>query len=116
MCLTIVGCVAAKQPEVGQVDIHVPKMFRHGVGWGTYGSSDYERYLEMFRHGYWQCIENYTKDINYVSKESDYIANGWGSEVSGYSDGYAAAERDMQKNIKRFGKDRTAKYLGSLEL
>ncbi len=68
----------------------------------------------MFRRGYWQCIENYAEDINYVNKPSDFIACGWGSEVSGYSEGYKSAENDMQRNIKRFGKDRTAKYLRSI--
>lgn len=94
--------------------VHVPKMFPLGVGWIDEAPTDYERYLEMFRQGYWQCIRNYAGDINYVSKESDYIANGWGSEISGYSDGYSAAEMDMQKNIRRFGKDRTARYLRSI--
>ena len=65
----------------------------------------------MFRQGYWNCIAKYVEDINYVSKKSDSYANGWMSEIAGYSDGYAAAERDMQRNIKRFGKERTAKYL-----
>jgi hypothetical protein len=89
-------------------------MFRHGVGWFLDVPTDYERYLDMFRRGYWQCIENYAEDINYINKPSDFMASGWGSEVSGYADGYKAAERDMQKNIKRFGKDRTAKYLISI--
>ena len=65
----------------------------------------------MFRQGYWDCIERYIEDINYVSKKSDSYANGWLSEIAGYGDGYVAARRDVQKNIKRFGKERTAKYL-----
>ncbi len=65
----------------------------------------------MFRQGYWDCIKRYIGDINYVPQKSDAYANGWMSEVMGYSDGYQRAERDMERNIRLFGKERTARYL-----
>ena len=65
----------------------------------------------MFRDGYWDCVTKYHEDIDYVFQKSDSYACGWMSEVAGYGDGYKAAERDMQRNIKRFGKERTATYL-----
>ena len=101
----------ANEPQIGRIDIDVPEMFRHGVGWLGGIPSDYERYLEAFGRGYWSCIMNYMKDINYVSLPNDYTSSGWGSEISGFGAGYEAAEKDMQRNLKRFGKERTAQYL-----
>jgi hypothetical protein len=49
-----------------------------------------------------------------VSKESDGYGNGWAFEVEGYADGHTAADRDVRKNIERFGKERTAAYLKDL--
>ena len=107
----LAGCVTPKEPEVGQIDIRVPAMYRHGVGSIIDAPSDYKRYLYNFRNAYWQCVQNYAENINYISKPGDYIGNGWPSEVDGYYDGYKAAEKDVRRNIKEFGKDRTAKYL-----
>jgi hypothetical protein len=92
-------------------DVPVPKGFHPSLNWIDEAPSHYERYLGMFRHGYWDCIKKDIEDINYVPQESDRYANGWLSEIAGYNDGYLAAEKDMQRNIKRFGKVRTAKYL-----
>lgn len=92
-------------------DVRVPSMFRPTLNWLDRAPSHYERYLEMFRDGYWDCIAKYHDDINYVFQKPDSYANGWMSEVAGYDDGYKAAEKDMQRNIKRFGKERSAKYL-----
>ncbi len=107
----LVGCSTPKQPSIGMGDVPVPKMFHPTLGWLDRSDSHYERYLGMFRRGYWDCIMKYMEDINYVPKNSDGYACGWMSEVAGYADGYAAAERDMNRNIKRFGKVRTAEYL-----
>jgi hypothetical protein len=107
----LAGCRSPKQPEIGMGDVHVPKVFHPNLGWIDRSPSHYERYLEMFRKGYWDCISKYMEDINYVPLKSDYYACGWLSEVAGYSDGYGAAEKDMERNIKRFGKARTAEYL-----
>jgi len=114
LLLALAGCSTPNQPEIGRADIHVPKMFHADSGWIDRAPSQHERYLQMFREGYWDCINRYVESIDYVPKASDSYANGWMSEVAGYSDGYFAAMQDVQKNIMRFGKQRTAAYLKSI--
>jgi hypothetical protein len=114
--LLISGCRTPSQPELGNRDIKVPKYWHPTVG-GIYGmepSTAYQAYFGMYRHGYWDCIGRYAQDINYVPKESDAYGNGWAYEVQGYGDGYVAAEKDMARNLKRFGKARMAQYLKQL--
>jgi hypothetical protein len=60
-------------------------------------------------------MRRYSEDIGYVPKGTDRAACGWMSEVAGYADGYVAAQQDVERNIKRFGKDRTAQYLKKVE-
>jgi hypothetical protein len=116
LLLLLAGCATPKSPEVGRVDVQVPAMFRHGIGaLNVDAPTDYERYLVSFRSGYWDCIRRYVEDINYAPRDSDSYGNGWASEVSGYGDGYQAAERDMQRNFERFGKERTAQYLKDVD-
>ena len=109
--ILFLGCSTPKQPEIGMDDVLVPKDFHPSLGWIDEAPSQYERYLGMFREGYWDCIKAYIKDINYIPQKSDRDANGWMSEIAGYNDGYIAAEKDMERNIQRFGRPRTAKYL-----
>lgn len=109
--LLLVGCKTASQPEIGMDDVPVPKEFHPTLGWMDRGPSHYERYLGMFREGYWDCIKDYMQDINYVPQKSDREANGWMSEIEGYADGYRAAEKDMNRNINHFGKARTSQFL-----
>lgn len=107
----LLGCAAPRQPEIGNVRIHVPKEFPISIGWVDKTPTHYERYLEMFRNGYWDCVLKYYENINYVLQKPDTYANGWMSEIAGYADGYYAAEKEMQRNLKLFGKERTAAYL-----
>jgi hypothetical protein len=109
--LLVIGCRTQEHPKIGMGDVHVPSEFHPTLNWLDKPKSHYERYLEMFREGYWNCITKYHENINYMLKKPDTYANGWLSEVAGYADGYMAAERDMQRNIRLFGKERTAKYL-----
>ena len=109
--LALSGCSTPKQPEIGRGEIHVPSAFHADPGWMDEGDSDYERYMQMYKKGYWECVKTYIANINYVPKKSDTYASGWMSEILGYSDGYFAAERDMKRNFARFGKPRTAEYL-----
>ena len=112
LLVLLAGCSTPKQPEVGRGTIHVPKEFKPSLGWIGVPTTQYEFYLESYRAGYWDCIENYIGNINYVSTKSDYDKQvGWGSQVFGWQDGYAAAEKDMHRNFERFGKKRTAEYL-----
>ena len=116
LLLLLVGCTTAKQTSIGMGDVSVPKLFHPTLGWLDRSDSHYERYLGMFRRGYWDCIMRYIEDINYVPKKSEREnAVGWLSEIVGYADGYVAAEKDMDRNIKRFGKQRTAAYLKEVE-
>jgi hypothetical protein len=112
-CLVLAGCATPREPTIGrgEGDINVPKCFHPTFGWIEEAPSPYERYLEMYRQGYWACIERYTQDINYIPKKSDAYGNGWPSEIEGYGDGYTAAEKDMARNLKLFGKERTKQYL-----
>ena len=113
--LFLVGCSTPKQPVIGNEAIHVRKEFKPTLGWIEGGSTQYEFYLEAYRAGYWDCIENYAGNIDYVTTDADWDKQcGWMSQVIGWQDGYAAAERDVRRNIKRFGKDRTAEYLKNL--
>src|SRR5213593_2256218 len=71
LLVLLVGCSTAKQPSVGMGDVPVPKLFHPTLGWLDKSPSHYERYLEMFRRGYWDCTTKYMEDINYVPKKSD---------------------------------------------
>ena len=111
----LAGCSTPKQPEIGNEIIHVRKEFKPTLGWMDGGTTQYEFYLEAYRAGYWDCIENYAGNIDYITTDVDWDKQcGWMSQVVGWQDGYAAAERDVRRNIKRFGKERTAKYLKEL--
>ncbi len=103
--LLMAGCQTPKQPQVGMNDVHVPKVFHPSLNWIDEAPSHYERYLGMFRQGYWDCIKRYIENIDYVSQKSDAYACGWLSEVAGYSDGYTAAERDVKKTSKGSGRN-----------
>lgn len=107
----LAGCSTTNQPELGRDIVNVPKYYPPTLGWIDEAPSQYERYLMMYRQGYWDCVKKYIQDINYIPQKSDTYANGWMSEIQGYSDGYVAAEKDMASNLKRFGKARTAQYL-----
>jgi hypothetical protein len=86
--LGLAGCTTPQRPELRNVRLHVPSCFRYSVGAFDKSPSHYERYLEGFREGYWDCIWNYTRNIDYVSTESDYNdANGWISKIDGYRRG-----------------------------
>src|SRR5258708_5486577 len=41
-------------------DVPVPKYFHPTLGWLEKSPSHYERYLQMFREGYWDCVMNYS--------------------------------------------------------
>lgn len=107
----LAGCSTPNQPEVGMGEVPIPKRYHPDLIYMDMGPSDHERYLDAYERGYWDCIIRYCKDINYVPKDSDSYGNGWGSEVEGYGDGYTAAEKDMARNFRRFGRVRTAQYL-----
>lgn len=105
------GCATPTQPKIGGGDVPVPKHFHPYLNWVDQSPSDYERYLSMYRQGYWDCAKMYAKDINYIPQKSDTYASGWGSEIEGYADGYIAAEKDVNRNIKQFGRARVSPYL-----
>ena len=113
LILILSGCSIPKNPSFANGEIIVPKQFRGGRGWRSH-PSDYERYLSSYRRAYWRAIEDFVKDPDYLSSKSDYIASGWGSEVSGYQAGYIDAEKDIKKNIKYFGKEKTHEFAKQL--
>ena len=83
LLLLIAGCKTQK-PSIGMGDVPVPKYFHPTLGWLEKSPSHYERYLQMFREGYWDCVMKYIEDINYVPQKSDRYANGWMSAIAGY--------------------------------
>ena len=113
--LCLAACETPTQPKLGRAHVQVPRIFAATSGWIDGAPSDCERYLSMYRQGYWECVRKYTENIDYQPAPSDYIASGWGSEVTGFSDGYGAANEDIQKDLRRFGKERTAVYLKEVE-
>ena len=109
--LTLAGCVVPTHPRVGREHVVVPKEFSASSGWIDGAPSDCERYLQMYRQGYWDCIRRFMSNIRFAPKDSDRIANGWPSEVSGYKDGFLAAQSDVEFDITQFGQELTTRYL-----
>ncbi len=83
LLLAVAGCSTPKQSEIGRGEIHVPSEFHADLGWIVEGSNDHQRYMEMYKSGYWDCIKMYISDINYIPKKSDTYADGWMSEIMG---------------------------------
>ena len=79
-------------------------------GWHS-EMSGCQRYMEGFEMGWWRCVDNYRRDIGYQSSRSDYIVSGWGQFIGGFSNGYRNAERQIRRNIKTFGPERTHAHL-----
>jgi hypothetical protein len=113
------GCVSQRQAAVEPApeepvlyfDLEVPGAFQSEVHGWSHGMSGCQRYMEGFTMGWWRCVDDYRRDINYQSTRADYIVSGWGEFISGFSEGYRSAERQIEWNIKTFGPERTHAYL-----
>jgi hypothetical protein len=112
LTIFLFGNANKQEPDLFKppVQIQVPKQFQEGIGWRDL-PSDYEMYLEAYRRGWWQCVENYVKNIDHVSDRSYTMMSGHGSEISGFSSGYEEAEKRIKMLIEKFGKEETLKYL-----
>jgi hypothetical protein len=100
----------AEEIETFKEKAIIPESCKEIYGGPSWRSSS-EMYLEGYRRGFWQYIEKFAQDINYSYTLSDKAASGWGCFVGGWANGYDAAHREIQDNVKEFGLKRThAKY------
>jgi hypothetical protein len=108
--LLISGCSReACSPSLNH-SVEVPRAYKEGRGARDL-VSDHERYVVCYEKGWWSCIGQFGRNIDYVPKRQDYEVSGWPSEVDGHRDGYLAAIRKVEDNIGRFGRTETQKFL-----
>ena len=111
--IAVVGLLAgcASQPELTFYHrVDVPEQFRFGGG-SPYGTSPYERYLDAYERAFWACVRNRAENIDYQYTLGDIAGCGWGSEVSGYEDGYLHAEKMINDLVEAYGKEKTRQFI-----
>jgi len=108
----LAGCIS-KPPLSLEHIINVPDLHRwggslhHDLGKNTF------RYNDSFEQAYWQCIKEYTEDIDYEFDESHTHGNGWASAIFGYHDGYIQAHERVQALLKSYKKGIVHNHLKS---
>jgi hypothetical protein len=90
--------------------VDVPNRFRVGRG-AVWVISDAEKYIDSYERSWWACMEDRGININYRCTDDDWIGNGWPSEVDGFRNGYIDANKLIEKNIRKFGREAVQRYL-----
>jgi len=75
------------------------------------GTSPAARYVEAHERGWWACLKNYAKDIEYQLGPGDHTSSGWPAEVDGFQAGVFAARDHMELLIERYGSKKTHRLL-----
>jgi len=109
-----IGC-ATVRTEVDPQDLllhHIP--IPKEYSWGKscpYFDSGLSVWIEFYDRAWWQCVEDFAKNIDYVPTLADTAANGGGASVGGYGQGYRDAEKRIKQIKRRFGKVKAQEIL-----
>jgi hypothetical protein len=112
--MMLYGCASLDSPNIfrGHSEIRVPEEYRTRASCCVNGIDSLHRmYVVSYEQGWWACVKNYIKDINYTTQPSDLSNCGWDAEIEGYYKGYMDAEKSIRNNIHKFGKKSTQDYL-----
>jgi hypothetical protein len=114
LLLAFGGCAAVPREDspvsLLSHDVSVPRRYRAGDAWPGF-DGDAKRYVSFYEAGWWDCVAQLAKDIDYRPTVSDRAANGWPCEVDGCWDGYTAAEVRVATLIRRYGKKKARDIL-----
>jgi hypothetical protein len=103
--LGLVGCAGISGEDPQRLlahDVAIPKEFRAGMA-NPHFPSPAQRYLDAYDGAWWACIGDFAREIDHVVTIGDKAGNGWPAAVTGYWDGYSAAEARVKKIKARFG-------------
>lgn len=104
--LVLAGCTSVTVPQFAMNEVVVPRQYRYLASIDI--ASEYEIYLGAYRPGYWDCLNDCRTNLDFAITNL-YHPTGYGNPVAieGYNTGYADAQKDVRKNIRGFGKDKT---------
>src|ERR1017187_6664770 len=109
-----VGCstVHSQIDPQGLLLHHIPVPKEYSWGKSTpYFDSGLSIWIDFYDRAWWQCVEDFANNIDYVPTVGDHVANGGGASVGGYSYGYSDAEKRIKQIKKRFGKTKAQEIL-----
>ena len=108
------GCANVRS-EVDPQDLllhHIPVPKEYSWGKSTpHFDSGLSIWIDFYDRAYWQCVEDFANNIDYMPTVGDHAANGGGASVGGYSQGYSDAEKRIKQIKKRFGKSKAQEIL-----
>jgi len=119
LCAAIACSTTHRQPNPEDLLLHhipVPPEYSWGKG-NPHFDSGLSIWIQFYDNGWWQCVEDFAKSIDYAPTASDYAANGGGASVGGFASGYRDAKTRIEKIKQRFGRVKAQEILQkSLEM
>lgn len=104
------GCVAHHgQPDFDH-RITIPRQFQYGRVYSI-AESYAELYVTAYEVGWKQRLDEYIKDSSQNACKFPATAYGREASIEGCYQGYRDAEAYIQKNVRRYGKERVLEYL-----
>ncbi|HUI08455.1 MAG TPA: hypothetical protein VL486_15750 [Verrucomicrobiae bacterium] len=109
-----VGCsTTRRQADPQGLLLHripIPSEFAWGKS-NPHFDSGLSIWIDFYDRAWWQCVEDFARNIDYLPTIGDYAANGGGASVGGYAQGYSDAKKRIEQIKRRFGKVKAQEIL-----
>ncbi len=117
LTLLVLSAGCASTPSQLSLAHHISVPAQWNSGKATPGpplSSDSERYVDAYERGWWACVHEYAKDMDWQI-DGFWASSGWPAATFGWSQGTGDAALHIQKLIDTFGKEKVAAYLSEFK-
>jgi hypothetical protein len=112
LLLMVCGCAHSPRRLTLAHDIRVPKEWRGGANDPVFrDASDISRYISAYERGWWWCVVNHARDINFRPACSDGFISGWPAETYGWPAGVHDAQTRIEQLIRAYGSQRVNEFL-----
>jgi hypothetical protein len=106
------GCVSVPPKLTLDHEVRVPKEWSGGANCpGFSDDGNIERYVSAYDRGWWWCVVEHAKDIDFQPKCSDYFISGWAAETYGWPAGVSDADTRIEKLVSTYGKQKVSAML-----
>ena len=77
--------------------------------------SDISRYVSGYDRGWWWCVVQHERDIDYRANSSAYPISGWPAETYGWPAGIADAQARIEQLVRAYGKLKVSDLLSDFK-
>ena len=68
-------------------------------------------YVDMYELGWWHCVGKLAKDLDYIFKPEDSMANGGAVSIAAFSKGCDDGQKHISNLLLKYSKKAVSKYL-----